>query len=92
MFALGIPNTGKATTKMLADHYFSLEAAMNANAEKLAGLPDIGGIVVESIVSFLADPVVVTSINSVLALGVQAKAPEYTPGEYQLLLQRQNGS
>lgn len=49
---------------------------MNANAEKLAGLPDIGGIVVESIVSFLADPVVVTSINSVLALGVQAKAPE----------------
>lgn len=76
LYALGIPNTGKATTRMLADHYRSLEAVMNATAEELSGLPDIGGIVAESIVNFFADPFVVTSINRMLELGVQAKAPE----------------
>lgn len=76
LFALGIPNTGKATTRMLADHYRSLEAVMNATAEELADLPDIGGIVAESIVSFFADPFVVTSINRMRNLGVEAKAPE----------------
>ncbi|UQZ33762.1 DNA ligase (NAD(+)) LigA [Paenibacillus sp. PK3_47] len=76
LYALGIPNTGKATTRMLADHYRSLEAVMNATAEDLSGLPDIGGIVAESIVNFFADPFVVTSINRLLELGVQPKAPE----------------
>lgn len=76
LYALGIPNTGKATTRMLADHYRSLEAVMNATAEELSGLPDIGGIVAESIVSFFADPFVVVSINRMLELGVQTKAPE----------------
>jgi DNA ligase (NAD+) len=76
LFALGIPNTGKATTRMLADHYRSLEAVMSATAEELSGLPDIGGIVAESIMNYFADPFVVTSINRMLALGVEAKAPE----------------
>jgi DNA ligase (NAD+) len=61
---------------MLADHYRSLEAVMSATAEELAGLPDIGGIVAESIVNYFADPFVVVSINRMLALGVEAKAPE----------------
>ncbi|MEK3675549.1 NAD-dependent DNA ligase LigA [Paenibacillus sp. FSL R10-2771] len=76
LYALGIPNTGKATTRMLADHYRSLDAVMSATAEELAGLPDIGGIVAESIVNYFADPFVVVSINRMLALGVEAKAPE----------------
>lgn len=76
LYALGIPNTGKATTRMLAEHYRSLEAVMNATAEELSGLQDIGGIVAESIVNFFADPFVVTGINRMLALGVEAKAPE----------------
>jgi len=52
LFALGIPNTGKATTKMLADHYGSLDAVMAATAEELQQLPDVGGIVAESIAGF----------------------------------------
>lgn len=76
LYALGIPNTGKATTRMLADHYRSLEAVMSATAEELSGLPDIGGIVAESIVNYFADPFVVVSINRMLALGVEAKGPE----------------
>lgn len=76
LFALGIPNTGKATTKMLADHFRDLDAVMQAKAEELAELPDIGGIVAESIVNFFADPVVVANVSRLRALGVEAKAPE----------------
>src|SRR5690606_16147567 len=56
LFALGIPNTGKTTTKALADHYGSLEGVMAATEEELMSVPDIGGIVAESIVSFFRDP------------------------------------
>ncbi|OMD68439.1 DNA ligase (NAD(+)) LigA [Paenibacillus odorifer] len=76
LFALGIPNTGKATTKMLADHFRDLDAVMQAKAEELAELPDIGGIVAESIVSFFTDPVVVANVSRLRTLGVEAKAPE----------------
>lgn len=74
LFALGIPNTGKATTKMLADHYRDLAAVMSATAEELVGLPDIGSIVAESIVAFFADPIMADSIARMRVLGVKAEA------------------
>lgn len=76
LFALGIPNTGKATTKMLADHFGSLDRLMEATAEELVTLPDVGGIVADSIVSFFADPVIRQSIDQMLAHGVRPTAPE----------------
>lgn len=76
LFALGIPNTGKATTKMLADHYGSLDAIMNASAEELITLPDVGGIVAESIVGFFADPIIAASIARMRELGVKAEAEQ----------------
>ncbi|MDR0271197.1 NAD-dependent DNA ligase LigA [Paenibacillus sp.] len=76
LFALGIPNTGKSTTKMLAEHYRDLQAVMNATAEELVALPDVGGIVADSIVSFFADPIIKSGIEKMLSLGVEAKAPE----------------
>ncbi|MGE7825103.1 NAD-dependent DNA ligase LigA [Paenibacillus sp. NPDC093718] len=76
LFALGIPNTGKSTTKMLADHYRDLQRVMTATAEELVELPDVGGIVAESIAGYFADPFAQASIQKMLSLGVQAKAPE----------------
>jgi DNA ligase (NAD+) len=76
LFALGIPNTGKATTRMLAEHYRDLDLVMEATADELIVLPDVGGIVAESIVNFFADPLMREGIDRMLALGVQAKAPE----------------
>lgn len=73
LYALGIPNTGKATTRMLADHYGSLDAVMAASAEELQGLPDVGGIVAESIVSFFADAFVQDSIRRMREAGVKAE-------------------
>lgn len=76
LYALGIPNTGKSTTRMLADHYRDLHAVMAATVEELVILPDVGGIVAESIVNFFADPLMRTGIERMLAVGVEAKAPE----------------
>ncbi|OMF35875.1 DNA ligase (NAD(+)) LigA [Paenibacillus sp. FSL H8-0548] len=76
LFALGIPNTGKATTKMLADHYGSLDAIMKAEAEELVALPDIGGIVAESIVGYFRDPIILASIAKMRELGVKAEAEQ----------------
>jgi DNA ligase (NAD+) len=71
LFALGIPNTGKTTTKVLADHYGNLQAILQATADELITLPDVGGIVAESIVSFFADPRMRLSIERMLASGVE---------------------
>jgi DNA ligase (NAD+) len=76
LFALGIPNTGKTTTKSLADHYGSLQRLMAATAEELTAIPDIGDIVAESIVSFFADPLMIRSIDRMLAAGVSPAAEE----------------
>jgi DNA ligase (NAD+) len=71
LFALGIANTGKTTTKVLADHFGNLQALLSAGVDELITLPDVGGIVAESIVSFFADPRMRTSIERMLASGVE---------------------
>ncbi|WP_059048775.1 NAD-dependent DNA ligase LigA [Paenibacillus senegalimassiliensis] len=76
LFALGIPNTGKSTTKALADHFGNLAAVMTTTAEELITLPDIGGIVAESIVSFFADPFQQEGIRRMLEQGVAPRASE----------------
>jgi len=78
LFALGIPNTGKATTRMLADHFNDLGAIRAATAEELIGLPDIGGIVADSIVMYFQDPFVSAGIDRMLELGVKAEAEQKT--------------
>jgi DNA ligase (NAD+) len=72
--ALGIPNTGKATAKMLAEHFGDLDRLMAAEAEELTGLPDVGGIVAESIFNYFRDPLNQDSIARMRAYGVKAEA------------------
>ncbi len=72
--ALGIPNTGKATAKMLADHYGDLDKLMEAEVEELVTLPDVGAIVAESIAGFFRDPLMRESIARMRAAGVKAQA------------------
>lgn len=77
LFALGIPNTGKSTTKDLAAHFGSLEALMTATTEELVAVPDVGGIVADSIVHFFADSAMRTSIEQMLASGVTPRQVEW---------------
>ncbi|UUZ86471.1 hypothetical protein LJK88_01220 [Paenibacillus sp. P26] len=73
---MGIPNTGKTTTKVLADHYRSLEKLMQAEPDELTTLPDIGGIVAESIVGFFREPAMQRSIERLLVAGVTPQSEE----------------
>lgn len=56
IFALGIRNVGETTAKDLARHFGSLDAVLAADADALQTVPDVGPIVAESIVEFLAEP------------------------------------
>ncbi|MCL6457423.1 MAG: NAD-dependent DNA ligase LigA [Gorillibacterium sp.] len=76
LFALGIPNTGKKTTSVLAEYFGSLERVMMATMDELIVLPDVGGIVADSIVSFFADPLMLESIRRLLAAGVTPRVEE----------------
>lgn len=76
LFALGIPNTGKTTTRQLAEHYGDLQKVMEASAEELIQLPDIGEIVAESIVSYFADSRIQNSIERLLRSGIRPSVPD----------------
>ncbi|MFT5232483.1 MAG: DNA ligase (NAD+) [Candidatus Krumholzibacteriia bacterium] len=53
IFSLGIPQVGVSTALTLARHHDNMDALIQATAEGLADLPDIGPIVGEIIVDFL---------------------------------------
>jgi DNA ligase (NAD+) len=57
IYALGIREVGEATAIALADHFqYSLEAIMDADAETLQTVPDIGPIVADHIEKFFHQP------------------------------------
>jgi DNA ligase (NAD+) len=78
LFALGIPNTGKTTTRVLADHFGALEPIMVADEQQLIGLPDIGAIVADSIIGFFQDPAMRSSIERMQAAGIQPYTQQRT--------------
>ncbi|ANE48869.1 NAD-dependent DNA ligase LigA [Paenibacillus swuensis] len=71
LYGLGIPNTGKTTTKVLAEHFKDLRLIMDATTDQLVELHDVGGIVADSIVSFFAEPAMRESVERMLANGVR---------------------
>ena len=55
IFALGIPNTGEYLSRILADHFKSLDGLINASRDELENIEGIGPIVAESITAYFAD-------------------------------------
>ena len=80
LFAIGIPNIGKKTARDLMAHFGSLQALMDAPAEELTQLEDVGEIVAASITEFFAQKENYDFVERLLAAGVspQAKAQEDT--------------
>jgi DNA ligase (NAD+) len=56
LYGLGIRHVGEATAKDLARHFGKLDAIMDATAEQLLEVPDVGPVVAESIHTFFAQP------------------------------------
>ena len=76
LFALGIPNVGSKTAKDLAKRFGTLSAVRAATREELLAIPDVGGIVAESILSFFADPNISAQIDQLLAYGVSPQGEQ----------------
>lgn len=76
VFALGIPMIGERAAKILAEHFASLDALMDAKTEELIGIHEIGPKVADSITSYFAVPANRERIEKMRRLGV---APTHTP-------------
>ena len=55
IYGLGIRFVGERTAQFLAEHFGSLEAVMNAGAEELQEVDEVGPRIAESIVEFFQD-------------------------------------
>ncbi|KMJ52062.1 NAD-dependent DNA ligase LigA [Vogesella sp. EB] len=78
LFALGIRHVGESTAKTLADWLGTLDNVRRAPRAVLAALPDIGGVVAESIAEFFAEAQNEQVIDALLAAGV-APVDEHAP-------------
>ena len=55
IFALGIRNVGETTAKDLAQHFGALDNLLEADAESLQQVRDVGPVVAQSIADFMAE-------------------------------------
>ena len=56
LYALGIPDVGETTAQTLAAQFGDLGRLMDADADRLQEVPDVGPIVAHEVVSFFAEP------------------------------------
>jgi DNA ligase (NAD+) len=76
IYALGVRNVGEATARDLAQHFGSINALREANAERLQQVPSIGPIVAQSIVQFFSEPHNRDVIAQLQASGVAFERPD----------------
>lgn len=73
IFALGIRHVGKRNAKILANHYKSIDALMNATYDELKQINDIGEIIAQSVVDYFNDPINKEEINKLKEVGLEFK-------------------
>lgn len=73
IYALGAPDVGLETARLLADEYQSLDRLMDASADELAAIHGIGEIVARSIIDYFARPDVRKTIEKLRAGGVRTE-------------------
>ncbi len=79
LFGLGIRHIGEATAKELARHFGSLDAIMDASAEQLLEVADVGPIVAQSLRTFFDQPHNREVVEQLRACGITW--PEGAPAE-----------
>ena len=80
IYALGIRTVGESTARDLARHFGGLEALLDADLEALQRVPDVGPVVAQAVVDFLAEPHNRAVINALRGHGIvwQEAAPRST--------------
>jgi DNA ligase (NAD+) len=73
---LGIRHIGGQTAQILAEHFGSLDALMNASPAELDAIEQVGGKVAESIYEYFHNERNVAVIRELLAAGVKPELPK----------------
>jgi DNA ligase (NAD+) len=73
LFAIGIPNIGRATARDLALALGSLDAVRTAGQEQLLAVPAVGEVIATSIMEFFTDEENIRTIDALLAAGVSPR-------------------
>ncbi|MDB5871901.1 MAG: NAD-dependent ligase LigA [Ramlibacter sp.] len=88
LYGLGVRHVGEATAKDLARYFGKLDAIMDASAEQLLEVPDVGPVVAESIHTFFQQPHNREVVEQLRACGVTwdegepaARAPKPLAGK-----------
>ena len=74
--AMGIPHIGGRSAQILAVHFGSLDALMNAQLEELSTIAQIGPIMAESIHEYFNNPKNRDVINELLSSGINPTKPK----------------
>ncbi|RLF45235.1 MAG: DNA ligase (NAD(+)) LigA [Thermoplasmata archaeon] len=72
IYALGIPNVGEHMARVLAEHFKTLDALMNASRESLLEIHEVGPETADSIVSFFREKINREEIERMKKFGVKA--------------------
>ncbi|MBP3544711.1 MAG: NAD-dependent DNA ligase LigA [Alphaproteobacteria bacterium] len=67
LYAIGIPDVGQVTAKILAKSFGTLDAVRNAPLWKLKNIDGIGDVMAQQIVSFFADEHNIVALDKLLA-------------------------
>ncbi len=70
LYALGIREVGEATAVSLANHFQTLRNLLRADRQQLLGVPDIGPVVAEHILSFFSEPHNLSVISQLQNAGI----------------------
>ncbi len=84
IYAIGIPDVGEVTAKILAREFKSLENVRGASVERLMHIDGIGEIMAREIVSFFADNHAMSALDNLLKY-ITIKNPEVVVVENNML-------
>ena len=71
LFGLGIRYVGETVAEKLAAHYRDMDALAAASVEELAAVPEVGGVIAESVAAWFADEANRQLVARLRAAGVQ---------------------
>ncbi len=72
--ALGIRHVGGEVASVLATHFGSIEALMDASPEQIVEIPGVGSVIAESVVEFFAEAENRALVEKLRAAGVNLRA------------------
>ncbi|WP_139922214.1 NAD-dependent DNA ligase LigA [Hymenobacter sp. DG01] len=71
LFGLGIRYVGETVAEKLANHYRTVDALAAASATELAAVPEVGGVIAESVAAWFQEPENRQLVEGLRAAGVQ---------------------